>query len=340
MLRQEDNNIVSADWTPVADNAQDLGLLLLRWRDLLLSRYVVFKGTTYKTSLLATEPAANRIITLPDPGADDIVALLSAAQELKNKTINAAVLKGSFTASGVVALPAFTLGGAISGNGQLISGLNGESLADLIVRGRFIFLPTATGWTETNVGTGACTFRINYITQVVGATANSSTIAKITNIPMESGSDTLTNPVRPNFNKKIYISFLVWRESAFAGIVSRVQFKVATAIGQLGEAGFGIQITNMAMVGESYGTGRAETPALVAAMVSRRSYRVTIVHDPGVSIKWYIDGVLAATQSTAANIPSGEGASSSTFMVSMQAGDPSSAGCEFACTAPIIWQAV
>jgi hypothetical protein len=44
------------------------------------------------------------------------------AVEVTNGTLNAMVLKGTFTASGVVTLPAFTMGGIVSINGQMFSG--------------------------------------------------------------------------------------------------------------------------------------------------------------------------------------------------------------------------
>lgn len=60
---------------------------------------------------------------LPAAGVVDTAVTLTATQELTNKTLNAAVAKGTWTASGTWTLPAFTLGGEITGNSQNISGL-------------------------------------------------------------------------------------------------------------------------------------------------------------------------------------------------------------------------
>jgi len=60
---------------------------------------------------------------LPAAGVVDTAVTLTATQELTNKTLNASVAKGTWTASGTWTLPAFTLGGAITGNNQNISGL-------------------------------------------------------------------------------------------------------------------------------------------------------------------------------------------------------------------------
>tara|TARA_R110000868_G_scaffold401148_2_gene676473 strand:+ start:1879 stop:2739 length:861 start_codon:yes stop_codon:yes gene_type:complete len=52
------------------------------------------------------------------PGASDTVVTLAAAQELDNKTLDASVGKGVWTASGTWTLPAITLGGTVSGGGN------------------------------------------------------------------------------------------------------------------------------------------------------------------------------------------------------------------------------
>ncbi|KKN23191.1 hypothetical protein LCGC14_0907340, partial [marine sediment metagenome] len=54
------------------------------------------------------------------PGGTDTFAMLAATQELDNKTLDSSVLKGTFTASGTVVLPAFTLGGTMDANSQAL----------------------------------------------------------------------------------------------------------------------------------------------------------------------------------------------------------------------------
>lgn len=44
-------------------------------------------GTTNTTTLSATAPSASRVVTLPDPGANDSVAYLAATQSLSAKTV-------------------------------------------------------------------------------------------------------------------------------------------------------------------------------------------------------------------------------------------------------------
>jgi len=57
------------------------------------------------------------------------VATLTGTEELTNKTLNASVAKGTWTASGTWTIPAVTLGGTADGNNQLISNV-GKLLVD------------------------------------------------------------------------------------------------------------------------------------------------------------------------------------------------------------------
>lgn len=68
---------------------------------------------------LAFGTTANTI-TFPN-AASDTVTMIAASQELTNKTLNASVGKGTWTASGTWTLPAFTLGGTVSGGNNQIN---------------------------------------------------------------------------------------------------------------------------------------------------------------------------------------------------------------------------
>ena len=72
---------------------------------------------------VTVEPAAvagtSTVITLP--AATGTLATLAGTEELTNKTLNASIGKGTWTASGTWTLPAFTLNGTVSGGGNQIN---------------------------------------------------------------------------------------------------------------------------------------------------------------------------------------------------------------------------
>ena len=67
----------------------------------------------YATTLTVTGTTG---VTLPTTGT---LATLAGTEELDNKTLDSSVLKGTFTASGTVAIPAVTLGGTVTLGGQV-----------------------------------------------------------------------------------------------------------------------------------------------------------------------------------------------------------------------------
>lgn len=71
---------------------------------------------------------ANTLNTHTIPAGTDTFAMLAATQELTNKTLNASVAKGTWTASGTWTIPAVTLGGTLTLNGQTLDAGSGGAL--------------------------------------------------------------------------------------------------------------------------------------------------------------------------------------------------------------------
>lgn len=76
-------------------------------------------GTTSGSTILDATAAASGTLTLP--AATDTLVGKATTDELTNKTLTASVGKGTWTASGTWTLPAFTLGGTVSGGGNQIN---------------------------------------------------------------------------------------------------------------------------------------------------------------------------------------------------------------------------
>lgn len=81
----------------------------------------IVKGSADATKLLRFEVdgfTAGTTRVLTPPNFDGVIATLAGTEEFTNKTLNASVGKGTWTASGTWTLPAFTLNGTISGGGN------------------------------------------------------------------------------------------------------------------------------------------------------------------------------------------------------------------------------
>jgi len=163
-------------------NTDDLGSDAIPWRTAYLSTSLVFDQATRNVTITASEPATSaRTYNIPDFGANDSFVGLAATQELTNKTLNASVAKGTWTASGTWQIPAVTLGGAVSGNAQTISNAN-----------------VTVGASRTlDVSAGTLTLAADQISgdKVEGGTINAITINTLTLGTAVTGADKPFNDI-------------------------------------------------------------------------------------------------------------------------------------------------
>jgi len=176
-----------------------------------------------------------------------------------------------------------------------------EALATLLKGGNVFHIPVNAGWTQSNAGSGSVTFHPVHMDLDTSTTANSRALAYGRLYAL--GLDPVAFDYA-NWDKKLYLIFGIARGNSDAEAVFRIQIKYPWTEGALTATGIGIRVDNLAIFGESYGTALASID-LGVTMTGGKGYQIAIIHYPGVSIRWFVNGVLKGTQSTAANIPSG-----------------------------------
>jgi len=88
-------------------------------------------NATITTPILASlyQASGGGLISIPASVGVDTICLLGATQELDGKTIDSAVAKGTWTASGTWTIPAVTLGGAVAGGDQAFTNVGDMTFA-------------------------------------------------------------------------------------------------------------------------------------------------------------------------------------------------------------------
>ncbi len=220
-----------------------------------------------------------------DVGAGD-----TGLQVIEDTTCASNTYIGCKIQSNIVPLKPYSILGKGS---QLIGcvGTNGQLLNWFVshIDKRFI-VPTNAAWVVTDiVGSGVMGQEPFRLWCNAGGTANSKALAQISTFGLNSGTISRT---LVDWTKRLEMEFWVARVTAEAEAVCRFQLKEIHTEGILAERGIGIQITNLAMVGESYGSARG-TVAL-GSLTSDRIKRIKIVVN-GTQVEFWVDGVLTGT---------------------------------------------
>jgi len=107
---------------------------------------------------------------------------------------------------------------------------------------------------------------------------------------------------RFNFGKPYILAFTYNRSMGDnANGVAFLQLKTATTHGILAALGVGIRVDNLTLYGEAHDGTTYTSTNLNTTLSLNQEYDILIYSDGDAFIKWYIDGVLKATQT--ANIP-------------------------------------
>ena len=176
------------------------------------------------------------------------------------------------------------------------------SLANLIRQNIFTVLPTLSGWAASNAGSGSGSQALSYLQVFTGTTASSRGLFYVVarNLGIGAAGWNLVH-----WDKKIVLVFALSRVSSDAEAIARVQIKNANTEGVLADKGIGLQIDNLALTGESYGSERG-TVDLATTLTNSTPVQVVIVHTPGVSVEFFVNCVSKGKITTAAAIPDGE----------------------------------
>ena len=169
---------------------------------------------------------------------------------------------------------------------------------DVLSEGHFQQIPTIAGWTEAVTGSGSTSMQAAYNQTRTGTTLDSTARRYTETIGGFAGSSIFA----VNYGKPLVFRFGLGRATSEANAVGRIQIKPTQAEGALAGQGIGVRVSNLALYGESYGSGGAFVD-LSVTMTDAAMYEIEIRHYPGQRIEWWVDGAFKAQTTTAANIP-------------------------------------
>lgn len=176
----------------------------------------------------------------------------------------------------------------------------------------FVAWPVST---QVLVGSGGTVVAEDVWSGTTGAThASSGGNYRVIRLPGTAA----THPI--NWNKKLWVGFrATWISGgSAANLTMRLQITQATAIGDLAAHGLGMQTNGANINLASYGTGGSQALESAATnLADSDPVFILIEHDPASADRLYINGVLKAQQTTAANIPSTEPAANYNIFASI-----------------------
>lgn len=220
---------------------------------------VGFQNATSGTITLAPIAGALGTVTLSLPAATDTLVGKATTDELTNKTLTSSVGKGTWTASGTWTLPAYTLGGTISGGGNQIN--NVIIGASTPLAGHFTTIDT-TGKVGIGAAVGSAALLVMnngsndqldfgvvgeatsgfYRTDAAGFVfyGNSSTVGANTPISFYTGAG--VGDLRLTINGDGTLALPIDRQLLFTNQTDNANGTLATAAGTAGNPAFWLKI--------------------------------------------------------------------------------------------------
>lgn len=151
---------------------------------------------------------------------------------------------------------------------------------------KHVRVPTNAGWNTSHVN-GSSSLGAFFLYVTTSATASSRALVWTYTYGLNSGT-IYTYDV--DWTKRLELSFILNRLNSDAEAVARIQLKEANTEGILAAKGIGLQISNLTMVGEAYGTA-LQTTGTLATLTDGRIIRVKIVKTD-TAVEFWVDGIL------------------------------------------------
>lgn len=155
---------------------------------------------------------------------------------------------------------------------------------------KLFHIPTTYRWTAAVTGSGGSDQQLTRIYVRTAATASSTARLYSPLFWLRPGGTS----AYIDWGKKLWMAFSIKRASSDAEVVARFQLKEVGTEGVLAAEGFGIQIDNLTLYGETYDTEVAKVD-LNTVLTDGNQYDILIVHTPGTGIEWFVDKVSKGT---------------------------------------------
>jgi hypothetical protein len=142
-----------------------------------------------------------------------------------------------------------------------------------------------------------------------------------------------------NFDRATVLHFFIMRFRSDAEAVAYMQIKDSSppVLEDMDCLGLGIKIENLTLYGESFGTERGEVD-LETNLASMESVEMEIIHTPGVSIEWKVNGVSKGIQDDPDKIPSGISLVTTLFCAGIKNGATGGVDAQFTISNLSLWQ--
>jgi hypothetical protein len=217
---------------------------------------IVFVGPSFSYNFAWSAPAADRAVTLEDPGGTDVFVWKAATQTLTNKTITAAVFSGTATGT-------YTFGGSGTWAGNAIGATVGGTGQTSITTGDVLYGSATNTISKLGIGTTG-----QILSVVAGVPAWQG--ANIT--LLKQGSGTATAGAAANVDTFALASSLTVKDTLLVVVVHQNTGSAANILPILQNSTDTVTVTNLTQANNNYYSDyaiiTAHSTTLVASSVN------------------------------------------------------------------------